>query len=453
MDHSWTQRLGLRRYFAATCAAVVGIWSAPTPALAADDSGAPKDEKFAVHAQTTFIEQATPDFRAPYSGKNSLPRSVGRETFDATLYVGFRLWRGAEVWIDPEVNQGFAVGNTEGAAGFVNGEGAKVGRTHPYSKIHRAILRQTIDLGGDTQTIDADQNQLGGSQTANRLVFTIGRLSVGDIFDTNKYAHDPRADFLNWALIDTGSFDYAADAWGYTFGAAAEWYQGQWTLRAGAFDMSIRPNDVQTDPKFSEFQLIGEVENRYSMAGQPGKIAVTGFVSRGRMAKFADAIALGDMTSSVPDVSLVRRYRSRAGIGINVEQQIHDDLGLFARAGVADGAVEPFEYTDIDQTAALGLSLSGKRWGRKDDTVGVAGIVDGISTIHQAYLARGGLGILVGDGRLPHPGPEEIIETYYKIAVTPNVALTLDGQLIANPAYNRDRGPAPVLGARVHAQF
>ena len=97
---------------------------------------------------------------------------------------------------------------------------------------------------------------------------------------------------MNWALIDTGTFDYAADAWGFTYGAAAEWYQGDWTVRGGIFDLSIVPNSIELDPSFDQFQWVGEIERRYQLWGQPGKIAVTGFLSRGRMGSYADAIAL-----------------------------------------------------------------------------------------------------------------------------------------------------------------
>jgi len=434
--------------------ALAATFGAALQASAADtDSGPPNPQTFAFHAQTTLIGQATLPFHSPYRGPNSLPPDVGRETFDITLYFGLRPWKGAEIWVDPELNQGFSVGNTEGVAGFVNGEGAKLGKTHPYGRIHRWMLRQTFDLGGETEGVDPDLNQLGGSQTANRLVFTVGRFSVADVFDTNKYAHDPRNDFLNWALIDTGSFDYAADAWGYTYGAAGEWYQGDWTLRAGVFDMSIRPNDVQLDPRFSQLQFVGELERRWSVRGRQGKLAVTGFVSHGKMATFADAIALAQATGTIPDVSRVRRFHSRPGVSLNIEQQLTDDVGIFARAGWSDGRFESFEYTDIDETAAIGISVSGKRWGRKDDTVGLAGVVDQISGIHQRYLALGGLGILVGDGKLPHPGPEAILEAYYELALPKSIKLTLDGQFVDNPAYNRDRGPAPVVGARLHAQF
>src|SRR5262249_47277375 len=162
---------------------------------------------------------------------------------------------------------------------------------------------------------------------------TIGKFSVVDIFDTNKYAHDPRTDFMNWALVDTGSFDYAADAWGYTYGAAAEWYQGAWTLRFGVFDLSIAPNSAKLDPSFKQFQSVVELEHRPQSGGQPGKVAITGFLTRGRMGRYDDAIKLSGLTGEPADTALVRRYNSRSGVSLNLEQQISPDLGLFARAG------------------------------------------------------------------------------------------------------------------------
>jgi high affinity Mn2+ porin len=283
-------------------------------------------------------------------------------------------------------------------------------------------------------------------------VLTVGKFSAVDIFDTNKYAHDPRSDFLNWTVIDTATFDYAADAWGYTVGAAAEWYQGAWTLRAGLFDLSIAPNATALDPHFGQFEWVGEIERRYTIWEQPGKIAVTGYLLRGRLGSFADAIALAAVTGGPANTVPVRLYRSREGISLNLEQQLVPNVGFFARAGIANGDIEPYEFTDIDRTVAAGLSVSGKQWGRDNDTFGIAGVVNGISNVHQAFLNAGGLGILVGDGQLPHPGNERILETYYSFPVFAS-KITLDYQLIVNPAYNRDRGPVSVLGFRVHTQY
>jgi high affinity Mn2+ porin len=407
---------------------------------------------FAVHGQTTFVEEYAPPFRSPYVGQNSLIPNQGRETWDTTLGVGVKLWQGAELWFDPEIDQGFGLSATEGVAGFPAGTAFKVGASVPYARLQKAFLRQTIDLGGDKQNTDAGFNQFAGSQTADRLVITLGKFAVTDVFDVNKYSNNPRKDFMNWALINTGAFDYAADAWGYSYGVAAEWYRGNWTLRGGWFDLSTVPNGEALDTSFAQFQWLGEIERRYELWGHPGKLAITGFLSRARLGNFQDAIALAQATGTAADIAAVRQYRSRGGVSMNIEQEVTADLGVFMRAGWADGSVEPDAYTDVDRTIAAGLSLKGKQWGRPDDTFGLAGIVNEISSVHQQFLNDGGLGILVGDGMLPHPGPEQIIETYYAFPLLAST-VTFDYQFIVNPAYNRDRGPVSVISARVHSEF
>jgi high affinity Mn2+ porin len=409
-------------------------------------------DRFAFHGQTTYVQQYALPFRSPYRGQNSLIPNQGRETWDVTFYAGTRLWDGAELWVNPEIDQGFGLSGTLGAAGFPSGEAYKVGDSAPYARIPRLFLRQTIDLGGEKQKVESGINQFAGSQTADRLVITLGKFGVTDVFDTNKYAHDPRSDFMNWALVDSGTFDYAADAWGYTYGAAVEWYSGRWTLRGGLFDLSIVPNSTELDPRFSQFQWIGEIERRHELWGQPGKVAVTGFLSRGRMGRFDDAVLLSNLTGQPADIAAVRRYQSRTGISVNAEQQLSPDVGVFARAGWARGDIEPYEFTDIDRTLAAGVTVSGKSWGRAEDTFGLAGVVNSIWGQHQAFLNAGGLGILVGDGKLPNSGPEQILEMYYSLPVQ-SWRLTFDYQLIANPAYNRDRGPVSILGTRLRTQF
>jgi high affinity Mn2+ porin len=409
-------------------------------------------DNFSLHAQTTYLQQYAFPFRAPYHGPNSLDPNAGRQTWDVTFYAGVRLWQGAELWVNPEIDQGFGLSNTFGVAGFPSGEAYKVGASVPYTRVPRMFLRQTVNLGGESEKVESDINQFSGSRSTDRLVITLGKFSVSDVFDTNKYAHDPRKDFMNWAIVDTGTFDYAADAWGYTYGASVEWYKDRWTLRAGVFDLSIEPNNVELDPQFQQFQSVVEIEHRHEFWGQPGKVAVTGFLSRGPMGRYADAIQLAQLTGGPADITAVRRYTSRSGISLNVEQQVSEDLGLFARTGFASGDVEPYEFTDIDRTFAAGFSLTGKQWGRPNDTVGAAGVINGITDIHRAFLDAGGLGIAVGDGKLPNPGPEEIIEIYYSLPVFTWQA-TLDYQFINNPAYNRDRGPVSVIGARLRTQF
>ncbi len=425
-------------------------WDPPADAAAPAEAG----QAWAVHGQATFVDQGNLAFTSPYRGPNSLdPGMRGRETADVTLYVGFRLWTGAEAWADPELDQGFGLSDTLGIAGFPSGEAYKIGQSTPYIKLPRLFLRQTIDLGGAPEPVDADLNQLRGSHTADRLVITIGKFAVTDIFDNNSFAHDPRHDFLNWSVIDTASFDYAADAWGYTYGATVEWYVGRWTARVGGFDLSTIPNTTSLERDFSEFQLIAELEERHKIAGRNGKIEITGFVSRGRMGSFSDAIRLAEATGRPADIAAVRRYQGRPGISFNLEQDVTDDLGVFAHGGVDDGTKETYEFTDIDRTLAGGASLKGQRWGRPGDTVGLALVANGISRVHEEFLNAGGLGILVGDGKLPHPGTESIVETYYDVPVRKVAHVSLDYQFVNNPGYNRDRGPVSIFAVRLHAQF
>jgi high affinity Mn2+ porin len=311
-------------------------------------------------------------------------------------------------------------------AGFANGEAYKVGFDYPYARVNRYFIRLTIDLGGETEKVDAEISQFAGSQTANRIVLMVGKFYILDIFDTNKYANNQKTDFLNWSVINAGSFDFGSDAWSTTYGAAAEWYQGPWTLRGGIFDMSATPAGAMSplgavlDPNFSQFELIGEIENRYALWGQPGKIKVTGFLIRGKMGNYQDALALSQATGldASDALAAVRAYQSRPGVSLNLEQQVTETVGLFARAGWADGNVEPWDNTDIDRSIEVGASLNGKLWSRPDDTIGIAGVLNGISSAHTAYFNAGGLGIVIGDGQLPHPGLKQIIETYYSYAIS-----------------------------------
>jgi high affinity Mn2+ porin len=413
-----------------------------------------RPEDWAIHGQGTLTWELQPAFRAPYTGPQSLnPANNGRETVDVTLYAGIRPWPGGEIWINPEVDQGFGLSNTFGVAGYPSGEAYKVGKSEPYFLVQRGFLRQTVDLGGKTEKLEPDLNQLGGLETANRLVFTTGKYSVVDIFDTNKYAHDPRHDFLNWSIIDMGSFDYAANAWGYTYGGAAEWYQDWWTVRAGVFDLSQAPNTIALSNGFGQGQFAAELEERHSLWDQPGRLKLLYWLTRGNLGTYLDAISLGEATGTMPSTGAVRRFRTKDGFGLNLEQQIARDLGVFARASISQGTVEEVDFTDINQSISSGLSLTGARWGRPDDTVGLAGAANRISHQGKLYFAAGGLGGIIGDGRLPSAGPEQILETYYRVALSGFAQFAFDYQFINHPAYNRDRGPVSVFALQLHLQY
>jgi len=422
--------------------------------FAEDQPLASSPEWYSIHGQMTNVTQYHPPFTSPFQGTNSLSSGHnGRETSDATLFAGFRVWDGFEVYANPEIDQGFGLSNTTGVAGFPSGEAYKVGEVYPYVRLQRAFARYTLGLGGPDMPIEPSANQLGGMRQQDNLIITVGKFSAVDIFDTNAYAHDPRADFLNWSVIDAGAYDYAADAWGYTYGAAAEWTQSWWTLRGGLFDLSRVPNSKRLDRGFEQFEIVLEAEERHDLYGEPGKFKLLFFANRGRMADYADAVRVGQATGTVPDVSRVRRYGTRPGVALNMEQEISDELGVFARASLNDGHKEAYEFTEINRSITTGLALKGSWWGRSHDTVGLAGVLNDISKDARNYLAAGGFGILIGDGALPRTGFEKILELYYKASIVDGIAVTVDLQRIENPGYDAARGPVNVFGFRFHAEM
>jgi len=442
------------RSLLALFAIAVGPLTFHTRAFAADaPSDVAESGPLEIHGQITYIEQETNDFNAPYSGPHSLITSQGRETVDATLFLGVRLWHDAEAWVNPEVDQGFGLSDTLGVAGFPSGEAYKVGSNQPYFRLQRAFIRQTVDAGGKEETVKSAANQLSGSRTLDRWVFTVGKFSVTDVFDTNQYAHDSRNDFLNWAAIDAGTFDYAADSWGFSEGAAAERYLGSWTFRAGLFELSKVPNGEVLDHSFDEFQMDAEIERRYTLLGQTGRLLFTAFDSRGRMGLYDRAIALTAATGTAPSTAAVRTYRSRLGASLDLEQPLSDDVGIFGRLGKSPGDVEVYEFADIDRSIEMGTSIRGSEWKRPNDTFGLAVLDNRVSGEFEEYLNLGGLGILVGDGKLPRAGREQILETYYSLAPLWWARISLDYQWIKNPAYNTERGPVSTWALRWHAQF
>ncbi len=451
----------------ATLASAVDLTVKPTePATSANLSAVPENaeqgataatdssSQWAAYGQYTNVYQWHPAFNAPYSGANSLtPTNNGEQTNDVTLYLGYRWSPTTEFWINPEYDQGFGLDDTLGVAGFPSGESYKVGAVNPYYRTPRLFMRKVYNLGGAAQSIDAGPNQMAQERSADNLVLTVGKFAVTDVFDTNTYAHDPRVDFFNWAVVDAGAYDYAADSWGYSYGASVEWTHSWWTWRSGVFDMSTVPNGEKLSENMSEFELVTEFEERHQWRGFPGKVKVLVFANHAPMGSYGQAVLLGQQTGSTPSTALVRQMNWRPGVELNMEQALSENLGVFARASVNDGAFETYEFTDINQSVSAGFSLQGKSWGREQDTVGLAHVVDGISRSARAYFAAGGLGVVIGDGQLPHYGYENITEMFYSWQMQAHVALTFDYQYIVNPAYNADRGPVDVFAVRTHLTF
>ena len=415
----------------------------------------PEIEDWNAKYQTTYVWQAQPAFAAAYSGPNSLSDKREKSySFTATAAFGYRPWAGGELYFDPEVAQGVALSKLTGLGGFTNGEIARVSGATPTFYRARLFLRQTWGMGGGSESVESDADQLSGVVDRQRVVLTIGNLSVLDIFDDNAYGHDPRTQFLNWALMTHGAYDYAADARGYSWGAALECHDDRWVVRTGRFLQPREPNQLPLDPDILRHygdQI--EVERAHVLWGQPGKLRILAFRNRARMSRYSDALDLATQTGTTPDINAVRTAdHVKRGRGINLEQAISTDIGLFARAMGADGETETYAFTAIDRSLSVGVLVKGNAWRRAHDSVGLAVGRNGLSTAHRDYLAGGGLGFFIGDGRLNYRS-ENIVEAFYSLGVTRSIWATADMQHIQNPAYNTDRGPVSVGTIRLHAEY
>jgi high affinity Mn2+ porin len=407
-----------------------------------------------VHGQFTFLPQAYPRFRSPYQGPNSLPGGgQGRETFTTSAFLGWTLWDGGEFLFNPELAQGFGLNTTLGLAGFSNGEAQKGGAPYPRFRPQRYLLRQTFELGGGQEELPDSATQIGGKRDIDRISISVGRFAVGDFFDGNAYAKDPRADFMNWALWASAAYDFPADLPGFTRGGVVELNRRDFAVRAGLFQVPSAPNsDLLT---FKSGGVAAEFEGRYALWDRAGKLRIGAFANRGNSASYRGAItaATADPFTDINDlVPALRRERSKTGFYLNAEQQLMPDLGAFARFSMNDGKSEILSFTDIDRSVSGGLSIKGRSWGRPADTIGIGGAINGLSAAHRDFLAAGGLGLLIGDGRLTY-GTERIFETYYAYAINRHFTVTADYQLIVNPAYNSDRGPVSIFSARLHGEF
>jgi hypothetical protein len=412
-------------------------------------------ENFAVHGQATYIWQRKPAFRSPYAGVNSLSGAPAESySTSATLDVGFRPWQGAEIHINPEVTQGIPLSGLHGLAGPPNGELVKVSSSSPVAYLARAFVRQTWNLGDETAAQEADLNQLAGSVSTRRVVLTAGKFAVLDVFDQSPYEHDPRSQFFNWVFMTHGSFDYAADVRGYTYGAALEYITPAIEVRAGRFAQPIESNGPTLDTDLlRHYGDVLEFEKRYTLAAdQPGDVRLLLWRNQARMGAFDDALALGALTGATPNVADVRRDQAKIGAGLSVDQALNDAVGLFVSAGRSDDRTETYAFTEIGRDLSAGALVKGTAWDRPKDTLGLALAINALDRAHRDYLAAGGLGAFLGDGRLDY-ATERIVELFYSVQLNAGLSLSPDYQYIRNPGYNRDRGPARFYGARLHAAF
>jgi high affinity Mn2+ porin len=408
---------------------------------------------YSAHAQATVVTQVHNVFPSPYIGPRSLlPKEPAANTMTGTVFFAARIFESehddTQVIFNPETAGGSGFSGTQGIAGFPNGEATRVGVANPTPYIARLYVRQTFGFGGEREWAPDENNQVSGPRDVRRLSVIFGKLAAPDIADDNRFAHDPRTQFLNWALVYNGAWDFPANVRGYTYGGALDYNHSKNTsFSYGIFTVPAIANGAPLDWNILKAQgQVAEMENRYEINDRPGAIRWLLFLNHAHMGNYNEALQLMPVD---PDITKTRSYRYKYGWGISFDQVLTDDVGIFGRVGWNDGHSETWAFTEIDRTASLGLVMGGRRWCRPNDRVGLAGVLNGISGPHRHYLGAGGIGFIIGDGKLRYV-PEQILETYYAFSISNGIVLTFDFQEVANPGYNADRGPVAIGSIRVH---
>jgi len=448
----WPSRFPILRVLVAGASLAAGVRSA----AAFDLPAAPIP--YTVGGQTTVVWQYHPRFHSPYEGAFSLHHArENAVSHSYDLYVGLRPLPWLELYVNPEMVRGGGVGGGIGLAGYTNGEVIRNPDAGQDPFLGRAFLRATLPLGDERTPVVDDLLQVGGERPARRLVLTGGVLGTTDLFDVNRYADSTRTQFLNWSFIANPAYDFAADTRGFSRGVALECIADDaWAVRLGIFQMPAVANGLDLDGDLAHAHGDqAELELHPSLlADRPTVLRVLGYGNHARMGDYRQALALAADEGATPDVTRTRRRdRLKYGVTLNLEQPISADgaTGLFARAGWNDGHTETFAYTEADWTASLGAQIGGALWHRDPDDIGVAAAANGLSDPHADYLAAGGTGFELGDGRLRYR-PEAIVELYYLLKPFPFVGLTADYQLVVDPGSNAERGPVSVIGVRLHLE-
>ena len=394
----------------------------------------------------------------PYSSPNSLTSNGDTKASHAYgAYLGARIFAGIQVYLDIEMIRGGGISQVTGLGGITNGDVLRQGSVNlgqgPY--VARAFVRHAIPLGdGAMDPLARGVDQIPMFAPARRLEVTAGRLALNDLMDVNRYATSTRLQFQNWGLWQNTAWDFAADTHGYSNGIAMAWIEPRWALRVASFQMPAFANGNVFDGHVR--QARGDEVELTIIPGKRGTVLrLLGYVNRARMGSYEEALRIAGATNGVPDiVANDLSGRKKYGVGVNLEQPLADsgETGVFARFGWSDGATESFAFTEVDHHASFGLQATGSRWARAADRIGVGAVRHGLSSPHRRYLEAGGSGFLLGDGRLTY-GPEQILEIYYRVQVGDYLQLSPDFQQIWNPGYNRDRGPATVLGVRVNVRY
>jgi len=435
------------------------------------------NEAWNLYGQFTYVASQKFAFNAKYTNANGSVNSLvpGAErsfTMTFTPFFGLRLWPGGEAYFVPEVIAERPLSSLRGIGGSIQiFELQKDGTVTPQIYRSRTFLRQTINLGGQRVKKESDPMQLGATVDSRRIVLTGGTFTILDVFDHNNVTWDPRQTFVNMAFMTHSSWDFAADARGYSLGGTAELYWDEWALRIGRMAPPSNPNQLPIVIDFlRQYADAFELEHDHKILGQPGAARLLAYRNREITGRFNEAIAAyeadpvgrnakactgfnyGSGNATAPDLCWVRRPNTKVGIGINLEQYVAKDIGLFFRGMISDGKTEVDAFDPADRSLSFGSVAKGSAWHRPLDVTGIGFASSWISKDHARYLAMGGVDGFVGDGALTKAA-ECVVDLFYSVNFLRAIWLTADYQHLWNPGFNSDRGPVNILSGRVHAEF
>jgi hypothetical protein len=453
------RRLGLRWGLSAALTFVSGYGTARGQEIGVEPVGTPAMFARHVHGpvwlsgQINLIGQQHGDFPALYSGRQSFKNEADRALSRVlTLFTGFRLPNGWEVFLDIESAGGRGLSEAFGLAGYTNLDVVRNPALGSAPYLARLMVRKVIALSPDEIEVTPTALSIATHLPARRLDIRAGKFGIVDFFDLNPVGSDSHLQFTNWAVDNNAAYDYAADTRGYTYGVIVEYATPRWSLRGAEALMPTVANGIVLDwdvtrARGENLELELRPEMRWTMR-------LLGYVNHADMGSYQEAIdAFRQGHDPMPDIEVHRKQgRVKFGALANTDYTVSSDVRLFARAGWNTGDTESFAYTEANSSAAAGGDVAGPRWHRPDDRAGLAFVSNGLSSAHAEYLALGGLGFILGDGRLRY-GRETIVESYYTAHVWRGIFLSAGAQFIANPGYNRDRGPAFVQAVRLHLDF
>jgi high affinity Mn2+ porin len=414
-----------------------------------------ESDRFWLSGQANIISQWHPAFHSPYQGPNSLsPEAQDASSRVLTLLTGARINSSAEFLFDVQETGGHGIGEALGLGGFTN---LDVVRNPTLSKtpyVARLMWHQIISLSGEKSASERTPLSLFKELPVRRIEIRFGKFSLADFFDLNTYGSDSNFQFMNWTLDNNGAYDYAADTRGYTYAAMVEYDDRHWAVRFAEALMPKVANGINLDADLGrarsenvEFEL-----HHPFLPHREAVVRLLGYANHANMGIYSVAIA-NALPGQAPVITAhPLQTTTKYGFGVNIEQPLTDWLGLFSRWGWNEGQHESYAYTEVDETGQIGAGALGTKWGRKLDRAGLAFVSNGISRDHQEYLARGGVGFLLGDGNLNY-GRENIVETYYTLHLWRGIFASLDAQYVNHPGYNHDRGPVFAPALRLHVEF